>query len=134
MIKDKDIKGIVDELELKIKECTDKDGDVSWGMQEGILISKGFAKKIKKCIDFLVGRKKVQYKAYCERSAGWGECIVVYDDKGKEVARSNNHHPEGVKAFYWKGYEFMAMSYKGEPRTECYVKLTDKVFLEEPGE
>lgn len=77
-----------------------------------------------------------QFKAYCERSVqnGWDEYIVVYDEMNREIARSNPNHPEGMKSFYWKGFEFIAMGYSGNSRTECYVKCTDKIFFEQPSE
>ena len=77
-----------------------------------------------------------QFRAYCERNKenNWDEYIVVYDEMNREVARSVNHHPEGIKSFYWKGFEFIAMRYSGKPRTECYVKCTDKIFMERPSE
>ena len=76
-----------------------------------------------------------QFRAFCEQGEnGWDEYIVVYDEMGREVARSGRHHPEGIKYFHWKGFEFIAMGYSGKPRTECYVKCTDKIFFEKPSE
>jgi hypothetical protein len=82
--------------------------------------------------------KKVQvsqYAAFCEKCADgtWNECIVVYDADGKEVARSGSCHPEGFKSFIWNGFEFIyPHGYGGEKKERCYVRLTDKVFLEKP--
>lgn len=71
-----------------------------------------------------------QYKAYCEESkGGWGEYIVIYDEEDNEIARSDKHHPEGIKTFIWEGHKFIAMAYSGNPRTECYVRVCNKVFL-----
>jgi hypothetical protein len=77
-----------------------------------------------------------QFKAFCERNQenNWDEYIVIYDELNREVARSGNNHPEGMKSFHWKGFEFIAMGYSGSPRTPCYVKCSDKIFFEQPTE
>lgn len=76
-----------------------------------------------------------QFKAFCERGENdWDEHIAVYDEMGRELTRSNPHHPEGPKTFYWKGFEFFAKGYSGSPRTECYVRCSDKIFMEQPSE
>lgn len=74
-----------------------------------------------------------QYKAYCEQDENnWSECIVVYDQNNKEVARSNPYHPEGSKYFIWNGYEFLQPSgYSGNPRTLCYVLINDNIYFED---
>ncbi len=73
-----------------------------------------------------------QLKAYCEKNKedDWSEHIVVYNEEGVELARSNRHHPEGIKTFNYQGFEFFATGYTGNPRTECYVKINDKLFFE----
>lgn len=39
-------KNLIKGLKIKVSHCDSDDNDVSWGMQEGILISKGDAKAI----------------------------------------------------------------------------------------
>lgn len=51
-------------LELMIENCTDKGDDVSWGMQQGILISKNdakyYLKSLKSLKDFRLKNSKKQ--------------------------------------------------------------------------
>lgn len=77
-------------------------------------------------------RNSKRYKAYCKTSEnGFSEYFVVYDFNNKEVARSGNYHPEGLKEFSWNGFVFMAEPYSGDKENECYVKINDKVILKD---
>jgi len=81
--------------------------------------------------------KKVQieqYKAYREKSKDtWCEFIAIYDNEGNLIDRGVDNHPEGMISHHWEGFEFIApFGYTGEPRTECFVKVDDRLFFEKP--
>ena len=87
--------------------------------------------------NFVLKRVPVrQYRAQIETDEnGWNEYIAVYDEDGKEVARSGSNHPEGYKSFHWNGFDFiMPHGYKGKEKAACYVKVTDKIFFEHSDE